>query len=95
MSSIGSITIDGREYAFDDLELGELEWLEEFIGKPLTDLNNLSTVKASVGMIYIVRHRENPEFTLEDARKTKMTAIFSQDEPEPAAKKRPPKPAAR
>lgn len=93
---IGSLTIDGKEYEFDDLELGELEWLEDYIGKPLTDLNNLSSVKASVGIIYIVRRRENPEFTLDDARKTKMTAIFGADEePEPAPKKRPTKPAAR
>lgn len=95
MPSENSINIEGVDYSIDDFELGDLEWLEDFLQKPLTNLNNLNTVKASVGMIYLIRRRENPEFTIDDARKTKMTAIFGADEPEDQAAKRPPKKAAR
>jgi hypothetical protein len=81
MASENSITIEGVDYSIDDFELGDLEWLEDFIGKPLTNLNNLNSVKASVGLIYVIKRRENPAFTIDDARKTKMTAIFGGDGP--------------
>ena len=87
------ITIEGKKYELDEFELGDLEWLEDYLGKPLTNLENLNSVKAGVGLVYLIRRRENPAFTLDDARKMKMTALFSSEE-EPAAK-RPPKPAAR
>lgn len=92
-----NIRIDGHEYALDDFELGDLEWLEDYIGKPLTNLANLNSVKASVGLVYIVKHRADPAYTIEQARAEKLSVIFPDDEePEAApAAKRPPKPAAR
>ena len=86
------VTIDGKEYAFDDFELGDLEWLEEYLGKPLTDVSTLNSVKAAVGFVYLVKRRDDPDFTIEQARKVKMGALA---ESEPAAVKRPPKGAAR
>jgi hypothetical protein len=87
MASENSITIEGVDYSIDDFELGDLEWLEDFLLKPLTNLNNLNSVKASVGLIYLIKRRENPAFTIDDARKTKMTAIFGDDD-EPEAEAR-------
>lgn len=86
------VHIDGKAYAFDDFELGDLEWLEEYLGKPLTDPAVLNSMKAAVGFVYLVKKQDDPDFTIEQARKVKMGALT---EPEPAAKKRPPKPAAR
>jgi hypothetical protein len=98
---LGNITIEGKNYEFDDLSLGDLEWLEEFLDKPVTDLNNLNSIKAGVGMVYLIKRREDPAFTLDMAREIKAITLFAGDdepEDEPAAKgkaaKRPPKPAA-
>src|SRR6478609_6572189 len=96
MADDNTLIIEGKEYAFDDFELGDLEWLEDFLGKPLTDLGNLNSVKAGIGLVYLVRRREDPAFTVDQARKVKASALFSGETAEPAAKKRPPsKPAAR
>lgn len=98
MATSDTITIEGKEYELDDFELGELEWLEDHLGKPIADFAVLNSMKAAVGLIYLVRRREDPSFTLEQARKMKITSIFQvqdPDAPAASAKKRPPKPAAR
>jgi hypothetical protein len=87
------IHIDGQAYAFDDFELGDLEWLEDYIGRPLTDGSALNSMKAAVGFVYLVKRREDPAFTIDQARGVKMSSINEPDD-KPAAK-RPPKPAAR
>lgn len=80
MSDI-TINIDGHKYDLDDFELGELEWLEDYIGKPLSDAGALSSMKTAVGFVYIVKHREDPDFTVDQARKIKLAAIEGDDEP--------------
>ena len=90
MPSNMSIQIDGKSHNLDDFELGDLEWLEDHIGAPLSDERVLTSMKALVGFVYLIKRQENPAFTLEEARKIKMSA-FDQDEGEagkkPAAKR--------
>lgn len=96
-----SFTLDGEQYELDDFDLGELEWLEEYVQRPLTSIENFLSLKAASGLLYLVRKRKNPDLTIEEHRKLKATAIFGEPEPDepsedkksPAAK-RPPKPAA-
>lgn len=93
-----TVTIDGTEHALDDFELGDLEWLEEYLGRPLSDGAALNTMKAAVGLVYLVKRREDDSFTIEDARKVKMSALGepeSEMDSEPDAQKRPTKRAAR
>lgn len=90
------ITFDGNQYALDDFELGDLEWLEGYLERPLDDASALNSMKAAVGFVYLISKRNNPAFTLDDARKTKLSvleAATADEEPEKA--KRPPKRAAR
>lgn len=99
-----TVTIEGNSYDLDDFSLGELEWLEEHLGKPITDFQMLNSMKAVVGLIYLVKKREDPAFTVEQARGMKITAVFAPDDDgaeagagaavKPAGK-RPPKQAAR
>jgi hypothetical protein len=82
------VTLDGKEYALDDFELGELEWLEEELGD-LDDMANMASMKAAVRFVYVIKRRDNPGFTLDDARKLKLSVF---DEPQTngnGAKKRP------
>jgi hypothetical protein len=71
--------IEGKEYAFDDFELGELEWLEDELDGDILQALRERPMRASVRFLYVIKHRENPEFTLEDARKLKLT-IFDEVE---------------
>lgn len=94
MSDI-TINIEGQKFDLDDFELGELEWLEEYLDAPLSDDGVLNRMKTAVGFVYLVKKRDDPTYTIEKARKIKLSAIDAgDDEPEPAAK-RPPKRAAR
>lgn len=84
------VHIEGTAYDLEDFELGDLEWLEEYLGASLSDGDALNSMKAAVGFVFIVKRRDDPAFTIEQARKVKLAAIDAPDEePEPAAKKRP------
>lgn len=88
-----AVIVDGKQYDIDDFELGELEWLEEHIGAPLMDGESVFTIKAMVGFVYLVKKRENPDFTLDEARKVKMGTLGPAEEKKPAGAKRPTKAA--
>jgi hypothetical protein len=90
------ITLEGKTHDLDEFSLGDLEWLEEFLEAPL-DGETLTSMKGAVGLVYLVKRQDDPEFTLEQARQTKLSVLTATgaDEGEPAAKKRPPKRAAR
>jgi hypothetical protein len=89
-----TIKLEGTTYRLDDFELGDLEWLEDYIGKPLSDGEAaLGTMKAAVAFVYLIKRRDNPAFTLDEARKVKMTAFEDVDADEAAKPKRPTRPA--
>lgn len=73
------VFIEGKEYALDDFELGELEWLEDELGS-LEDERAMRSMKAAVRFVTVIRRREDPDFSLDDARKLKMSVF---DEPTP------------
>ena len=82
-----TVAVDGKEYALDEFELGELEWLEEHIGAPLSDGAALSSMKAAIGLVYLIRKREDANYNYDDARKVKLKALNAP----PAADERPTK----
>ncbi len=100
--TLATFTLDGEKFELDDFDLGELEWLEDYIGRPLVEIQNFMSLKVMSGMLYLVRKRKNPALTLEEHRKLKATALFGTAPADgdgdtgdgKAAKKRPPKPAA-
>jgi hypothetical protein len=83
------VHIDGKSYDLEDFELGDLEWLEEYLGASLSDNQALNSMKAAVGFVFIVKRRDDPAFTIEQARKVKLAAIDAPDEDEPDEKPRP------
>ncbi len=89
-----TIQLDGKTYAIDDFELGELEWLEDELDCTLDEINPHS-MKAGLRFVYLIKRRDDPDFTMDDARKLKLS-IFSEPEEAPPAAKRPTraKPAA-
>jgi hypothetical protein len=55
----------------DDLTLGELEELESTVGLPISKMGD-GSAKSIVALIWITERRDNPDFTLEDARKIRI-----------------------
>lgn len=95
-----TISFDGQSFELGDFELGDLEWLEDFIGAPLSEEGAMNRMKTAVGFVYLIKRRDDPTFTVDKARLTKLSVFVEPDEtdePEgkPAATKRPPKRAAR
>lgn len=64
------------EIALDpqDLTLGELEEFEAATGMTMADIGK-GTAKAILGLIWLAKRREDPSFTLDDARKLKVGEI--------------------
>jgi hypothetical protein len=91
------IVIDGNTYSMnsDDLELWEIELLEETMDTALEDID-FNRAKALRVLVYVLMHRKNSKFTLEDAKHIKVASIEFPDQPNGngAAKKRPTKPRA-
>lgn len=87
-----SIELEGKSYSLDDFDLGDLEWLEEYVGKPLADGETLNSMKCAVGLVFIIKRQDNPAYTLEEARRTKLK-VFGPGDEEPEPKKRPTKAA--
>jgi hypothetical protein len=84
-----TITIEGEQHKLDDFELGELEWLEEYTGAMLDDADALRSIKTAVGFVYLIKRRTDPNFTIEQARKIKMSVFDEPDAPEKNGKAKP------
>jgi hypothetical protein len=74
MSEIGKISVNGKAYDLDDLELGELESLEEFMGVEIGEMA-LGSIRATLYLVYLIKRRDEPGYTLDDARKEKFVAV--------------------
>lgn len=92
-----SLTIDGETHDLDveDMELWEIEVIEDAAGLSLGELdpNRASVLRA---LAYIVMRRENPRFTMDEARHLKLSRFGQREEhaengaaPKPAPRKRP------
>ena len=74
------------------LTLGELEEFEEKSGTTLEEFGNgKASTKATIALIYIQEKRTNPEYTMDDARKIRITEIEVAEEANPPKAGRRPK----
>lgn len=67
-----TITIDP-----DDLSLGEVEAIEDILGKPFSQVfaDGGVSAKAAVALVYVVMRRDDATFTLDDARAFKIGSL--------------------
>lgn len=73
----------------DSLTIGEVEDIESVSGRPITQMlkafeNQEFSAKELLALVWIIQRRTNPEFTLDDARKTKMSALTVGDSSTPS-----------
>lgn len=60
----------------DEMTLGELEELEALAGCTIEDImQGERSVRSMIAIIFILRRRDNPAFTLEDAKRVKMSEL--------------------
>ena len=58
----------------NDLTLGEVEFFEEQSGLTLADLQaGQLTTKAVIALVCVTKRRDDPAYTMDDARKVKMS----------------------
>lgn len=58
----------------NDLTLGEVEFFEQESGLSLGDLQDgKMTAKAVIALVCLVKRRTEPDFTMDDARKVKLS----------------------
>ena len=58
----------------NDLTLGEVEFFEQESGLSLGDLQEgRMTAKAVTALVCLVKRRDEPDFTMDDARKVKLS----------------------
>lgn len=62
-----TIWVDGNEYAWGDFEYGELEAMEEYFGTAAARLD-LGSARVQMFLVYLIRHRRDPDYALEDVR---------------------------
>lgn len=69
----------------DAMTLGELETIEEVAGAGAAKamMAGQMSAKALIAVAYVVKRRDNPEFTVEDAKALKVLAL---QQPDPAKK---------
>lgn len=75
-----TITLD-----LDAMTLGELDTIAEVAGADAAKamMGGEMSPKALIAVAYVVKRRDNPEFTIEDARALKVSAL---KQPDPAKK---------
>jgi hypothetical protein len=63
----------------EDLTLGDIEEVEQYAGIPLASLGDEKAPKGKlmIGLAFVIKRRENPKFTLADAKAMSMKEINS------------------
>jgi len=70
----------------EDLTIGELETIEEVCGCSLDKLDfEHPTAKLMLAIVYVAGRRENPDFSLDDARQVRLTEVELTADPTGAA----------
>lgn len=69
-----ALVVDGESYRLGDLELGELGELEEHVGLPMDSIS-YGSARVVAFVIYLVRRRANPEYSLDDAKRIKISEV--------------------
>lgn len=57
------------------LTLGELEFIEEYCGQRWADAANDGGSKFTIALVYIMGRRDNPEYTIDDARNVEVLEV--------------------
>jgi hypothetical protein len=56
---------------FEDITLGEIAEIEDYAGLPFSDIGEerIGVIKLRIALAWIIKRRENPDFTIADAEK--------------------------
>ena len=65
---------------FEDITLGEIEEIEDYARLPIqmiSDMDTVGTHKLRLALAWIVKRREDPSFTIADAKKLTTAELFA------------------
>lgn len=89
MSALHALSPDPEPEPFvvnlNDLTIGDLEDFEDIVGVAFEDAQagRFRSIKAVKALVFLTMRRTNPDFTIEDARKFKITDLNLGDEVDP------------
>lgn len=65
---------------FEDITLGEIEEIEDYAGLPISEIGEMDkagTHKLRLALAWIIKRRDDPKFTIADAKKLKASELFA------------------
>lgn len=70
------------ELDFDKLTLGEFEEIEDIAGYEAVQklMSGVVTAKSLVAVAYVIKRRNNPSFTMDDAKKLRFASLKQPEE---------------
>ena len=78
MAQSPTVTFDGKTYNIGDFKLSELAYIEEQLGAPLDQIP-LSSMKTAIAFITVLKRREDPSFTPEQAGEMTLSVLNVDD----------------
>lgn len=75
------LRIDGRSYDAAELTLNEIEEIEDLCGGVSIEELDLGRARHLKRIVYVLRKRDNPEITLEEAGDVQLKGLVSAEEP--------------
>lgn len=78
------MAVERLQLSIDDVSLGDLEEFEEYTGMPFTMIDQVQaliesgqmTTKLLTGMALLALRQDNPDATIEDAKRVKITQLM-------------------
>jgi len=78
---------------FDDIEIDEMGTVEDLTGRSMNEID-WTSARGMQGIVWIVKHRQDPRFTLQDAGKLRFGQVEDAPPAEGDKPKRPTKAAS-
>lgn len=92
------IIIDGKPYTADDLTFREQRELRTqvraLLGDPAADLDDAAVMDFIPAIVYVVKRRDDPEFTMDQALDMEFGDVLREPDPTKSRAKKPPRETA-
>lgn len=69
---MSDLSINGKTYSLDGLKLGEIEAIEKAFA---TGYDKLTTGQQTIGAVWAIVRRDNPDYTLDEARELDVSVL--------------------
>lgn len=85
MTDVQTVSEPSLEIDLDDLTIGDLEDFEDIVGVTFEDAQaaNFASIKALKALVFLTMRKTDADFSLDDARNIKVSALIVGAEADP------------